>query len=223
MAVSSEEGQVARPCFLSKRDRLSPVQALRLLFSYPYCNLISQFHFKTREYETGLLFVDRCRDLLEWHSAEIPKEECQRIERDVTFLELALYDALNLWQEYLDFFERIFREKRTKAYIGTYNLPNATPEQLKERFGRYLMVHNGNLFVPTQELQVYLHKNKEIWVHELYLCERQRVIIARKLKRQQEGKSVEHLKRHQKDRLSDREQQERFSEMERLFEWMKKQ
>lgn len=221
-----DDSYVAIPNFLSDQKRLSPLQTLRLLFSYHYCNLVSQFYFRTREYEAGLLFVDRCRELLEQYSSEIPEGETQRIEHDVTFLELSLYDALNLWQEYLDLFEQIFREKRTKAYIAEYQVDTHLGQMPEERFGRYLMSFPpANSLSPRtlSELSPVMQNSKtRVFVHKLYLCEHRRAIIERKLHRQQEGKSVEHLKRHQKERLSSAEQEERFAEMGRLFEWMKR-
>ncbi len=186
------------------KKKLSPLQAMRLLMSYPYTNFVSQFFARTREYETGLDFVDICRDLLEKHTDDIPVIEAQRIEKDITFLELSFYDALNLWQKYLNFFEYIFLEKRTPSYIATY-FPD--PKQnAQERFGRYLLGHD----------------NEGLKVHKLYLCEDRRAIIKRKLIKQEFGKNVEHLKRHQKDQLSNEEYLKRIQEMHNLFEWMKK-
>lgn len=186
------------------RKKLSPLQAMRLLMSYPYINFVSQFFSRTREYELGLDFVDICRDLLDKYAADIPLTEAQRIEKDITFLELSFYDALNLWQKYLDFFEYIFLEKRTPSYIVTY-APNPS-QNARERFGRYLLGHD----------------NKGLQVHELYLCEHRRAIIKRKLIKQEFGKNVEHLKRHQKEQLSNEEYLKRLQEMQNLFEWMKK-
>nr|WP_300838933.1 hypothetical protein [uncultured Acetatifactor sp.] len=186
------------------RKKLSPLQAMRLLMSYPYINFVSQFFSRTREYETGLAFVDTCRHLLDKYAADIPVIEAQRIEKDITFMELSFYDALNLWQRYLDFFEHIFLEKRTQPYIAAY-FPNPK-ENAEERFGRYLLGRDS----------------KGLQVHKLYLHEHRRAIIKRKLVRQEFGKNVEHLKRHQKEQLSDEEYLKRVQEMKNLFEWMKK-
>lgn len=186
------------------RKKSTPLQAMRLLMSYPFVNFVSQFFSRTREYELGLDFVDICRDLLDKHAADIPLIEAQRIEKDITFLELSFYDDLNLWQKYLDFFEYIFLKKRTPSYIATY-APNPS-QNAQERFGRYLLYHD----------------NEGLKVHELYLFERRRALIKRKLIKQEFGKNVEHLKRHQKEQLSNDEYLKRLQEMQNLFEWMKK-
>ncbi len=186
------------------RNKLSPLQTMRLLMSYPYINFVSQFFSRTREYELGLDFVDICRDLLDKYATDIPVVEAQRIEKDITFMELSFYDSLNLWQKYLDFFEYIFLKKRTPPYILTY-VPNLT-QNARDRFGRYLLYCD----------------NEELHVHELYLCERRRTVIKRKLIRQEFEKNVEHLKVHQKEQLSNEEYLKRVQEMKNLFEWMKK-
>lgn len=222
----TENGQMAIVPFLSEHEHIPPVQILRILFSYPYCNLISQFYLRTREYETGLLFVDRSRDLLEQYSSEIPQEEFQQIERDVSFLELSLYDALNLWQDYLDLFEQIFQEKRTKAYFSEYVVDSCGKQSPQERFGRYLMSALAEALTSTGALaktdMIGRNKPRTVWVHRCYCLESRRLVIERKLHRQQEGKNVEHLKRHQKSQLSTAEQDARFAEMAQLFEYMKK-
>lgn len=226
MEGMTESGQMAISSFLSEREHMSPLQILRMLFSYPYCNLISQFYLRTREYEAGLLFVDRSRDLLDQYGPEIPQEEFQQIERDISFLELSLYDALNLWQEYLDLFEQIFREKRNKAYLLEYVVDAFGGQSPEERFGRYLMSASENIVPSSSAFALSTEAEEQgqqiVFVHQCYLHDHRRAIIARKLRRQQEGKNVEHLKRHQKEKLSVKEQDERFAEMATLFEYMKK-
>lgn len=181
------------------------------------------------------MFVDRCIELLEQCSTEIPYEKAQRIERDVAFLKLALFDALNLWQEYLDYFEEIFQCRRNGVYIGEFVVDSFDKPSPDERFGRYLIRPSEMNLLPPKtsssalvgvqdmyELEVSQSRKKRVFVHELYLHENRRAIIERKLCRKKAGKSVEHLKRHQKEQLSSEEQHKRFAEMERLFQWMKK-
>ena len=187
------------------KKNLSPLEAMRILMSYPFNGFTSEFFHNTREYESGLVFVDICRDLLNDYAADIPTDEAQQIECAITFMELSFYDYLNQWQQYLDFFEHIFLEKRSAPFIATYCLnPN---QNAQERFGRYLLGHD----------------NKRYKVHKLYLQEDRRAVIKRKLIKQEFGKNVEHLKRHQKDQLSNEEYLQRVKEMNYLFECMKKQ
>ena len=90
------------------------------------------------------------------------------------------------------------------SYITTYS-PDSS-QNAQERFGRYLLYHDI----------------EGLHVHGLYLCENRRAVIERKLIRQEFGKNVEHLKRHQKEHLSNEEYLKRIKEMKSLFEWMKK-
>lgn len=184
--------------------QLSPVQAMHILFSHPYCNFLSYFFIQTREIETGFFFVNRCKELLDEYSTEIPEEEVLHIEFHITSLELCLYDYSNQWQAYLDFFETIFQQKRTKPYILTYSIYSGDAEK---RFQRYLLGFD---------------KKGLANVHYLYLSERRRSVIERKLRRQQEGKNVNYFKRHQKEQLSEQEQTQKFKEMERLFKRIQK-
>lgn len=184
-------------------DTFFEYQSKKISLSEAINTLICYF-YNTREFEVGLTFVDICRDLLNKYTADIPFIEAQHIEYDITFMKLNLYDYLNQWQQYLDFFEYIFLEKRSKLYIATYySDPN---QDAKERFGRYLFSCNYN----------------ELQVHKLFLHEDRRAIIERKLIRQKLGKNVEHLKRHQKEQLSDEDYLKRIEEMEQLIECMKK-
>lgn len=186
------------------KKKLSPLEIMRTLMSYPYVNFIAQAFHRIREYDLGLDFVDICRDLLCKYVSDIPVEEAQRIESDITFMELSFYDFLNQWQQYLDFFEYVFLKKRTASYITTY-CPD--PKQnAQERFGRYLLDQD----------------NKTLKVHKLYLLDNRRAIIKRKLVKQEFGKNVEHLKRHQKEQLSNEEYLKRTEEMKCLFEYMRK-
>jgi hypothetical protein len=56
------------------------------------------------------------------------------------------------------------------------------------------------------------------YVHFLYYKDRRYKIIRRKMQREHEGKSVEHLKRHQRDRISDERMAVRLDDLRRCFE-----
>ncbi len=181
------------------KKKLSSLEAMRTLMSCPYTDFVSELFLRTREYELGLDFLDICRNLLEEYIVDIPIEEAQNIEHHINFMELNFYDYLNQWQQYLDFFEYIFLEKRSKPYILTYCFnPN---QNAQERFGRYLLSYKSN----------------GLLVHQLYLHEDRRAIIKRKLTKQEFGKNVEHLKRHQKEQLSNEEYLKRIEEIKYFF------
>jgi len=187
----------------------SPSEIIRLLFSHPYVNFVPQLFDRTREFELGLEFIERCRVVLSLYYAEIPKDEAAFIECNLTLLELSFLDRLNRWAEYLDLFEKYFREKRTKAYILRYKTDKGLQSDVA-RFGRYLLHYD------------YYGCYAIASVHTFYLSERRRAIIERKQARFEQGKNVDYLKRHQKDRLSFEERERRYHDLMRLLRWIRK-
>lgn len=207
MAYDSHSFNLPSLLLPETREKLTtdPLYALRTLYTPEYNSLIGQFFMRTREFELGLAFVARTRELLIIYRSELSFSEYDEIEMMTYFDELAFLDRLNRWHEYLCLFEEMFANKRTPAFLSRYSHvgigdPWASDE---ERFGRYLLQNSAD----------------ELVVHSLYLCEDRRKIIERKLIRKETGKSVEHLKRHQREQLPEGEWERRFVE---LIEWFSK-
>ena len=183
----------------------SPAQALRILFSDPYVHLVPRLFSRTRDFALGLDFVKRCRAILELYTTAIPEKEALQIEYNLTFLELSCLDYLNRWEEYLDLFEKYFREKRTPNYISRYEKNNRVKQTDSERFGRYLLGYDDSGYA---------------LVHSFIIIDHRRAVIKRKQLRLYEGKNVEHLKRHQQEQLSLEELDRRYEEMRQIIEWI---
>lgn len=179
-----------------------PLELLRTLFAYPYCNLLSAYFDRTREFELGLLFIGRAYEVLDAAAGELSPGEYERLDYRLQTMRLSLYDRLNHWGEYLDLFEELLRSKRTGPWVGLYE-PRCEPA----RFGRYYL---------GRALDGYLQ------VHELYLYDDRRRLIERKAWRQATGKNVDYLKCRQKEDLTKEERATRYSELERLLAWMQK-
>lgn len=187
------------PALLSGTATLPPPELMRLLFSYPYCNLIPQYFERTRDFENGLRFVECCSALLLSSGGTIPEREAVRIRGQLCTLELSMLDHLNRWEEYLSRFEELLV---CEELLCTY-APRCAPD----RFGRYLLGRDAS---------------GALLVHQLYLQEPRRRLIERKLDRLAAGKQVEHLKCHQQERLTPDELSDRYEQLERIFSWMKR-
>lgn len=140
-----------------------PLKAMEILLSYPLVNFTSQYFRRTREYDMGLQFVDRCQQIISANKASISYEKIEEWKQYLITLKLTLLDFSNDWEAYID----IYKKDLTKPVHST------------------------------------IAKRYEI--------------ICRKLERKKAGKSVEHLKRHQKESLTLSEQERRYAEMMALF------
>ncbi len=175
------------------------LKALRALFSYPLNEWVSRYFLWTRNMEAQLGFVDYCRQIVDYYRNDLSNEEYEQFDQELILYELTAYDYLNRWQEYIDLFEMT---RAGKDYTSTYMLYRNDPV-----FNSYV-----------------LHRDEHYqYVHFLYLSDSRYRTICRKLQREIAGKSVEHLKRHQRERLSNEERDSRQAEMARLFEYLKGQ
>jgi hypothetical protein len=183
--------------------------ALRFLMSYPITNWVSQYFTRTRSQEAQLRYVEYCRAIFEqsvdkiephkpdpFHFGAARKSEYERFDRTLLGHEFCAYDRLNRWHDYICLFEKTLREKH---YIDTFLAYSDDPV-----FSSYIRRSDW----------------KYKYVHFLYKYDRRYRIICRKQKLLLSGKGVEHLKRHQQDRLSNDELDVRCDEMERLFKYI---
>lgn len=139
------------------------LNAMAILLSYPMANFTSQYFIRTRDYDKGLQFVNKCQYIISTNKTSISCENLEKWELYLLTLKLALLDYSNDWE----------------AYVELYN---------KE---------------PTLSSHPAIAKRHGI--------------ICRKLARKRAGKPIEHLKRHQKERLTLSEQERRYAEMLALF------
>lgn len=160
--------------------------SVKALLSYPLCNFVNEFFTYTRNYESGLDFTDYCYRILEMNRDKLNDKEFECLDKILIRLRLSMLDYLNRWGEYISYYENILS---TKNYLLTYDKGRNDPD-----FNRYV---------------VYEDKDYK-YVHFLYVGSYRYEIIKRKFSKWLNGKNVEHLKRHQQDRLSDTELQERI-------------
>ena len=171
------------------REYKDPFTACKLLLNYPLINFVSQYFSRMRNYEEGLDFVDYSYRIFELNKYKLSDKEFEDFDRKLINYRLSMLDGLNLWQEYISLYEDTLA---TKKYYYTYCKSRNDPE--------------FNKFV------AYEDKNYK-YVHFLYLSNRRYQIIKRKFDKWLKGKTVEHLKRHQQNRLTDNELQQRYEEI----------
>lgn len=88
-----------------------PFPVMKVLLSYPLCNWVSEYFICTRDFEGGLYFVNYCRNIVSANLKRITLYELQKWDKYLIILKLNMLDHLNLWQEYLDYFDIVFSSK----------------------------------------------------------------------------------------------------------------
>lgn len=161
----------------------------KLFLNYQHRNTLFEIIRRTRDYEYGLLLCDRFDYILEIHKHSLSNKSYENIDQDIIGLRLMCLDKSDRWFGYLDYFERVFLEKK---YEMTYSLDCDT-----ERFGRYY-----------RRSDYHLH-----YIHFLYNDDDRREIIQRKADRQVDGKSTTHLKHRPQSELTDNEIYSRYYEV----------
>lgn len=168
------------------------LKAVKALLSYPLNNWVSQYFVRTRSYRSELDFISKCYHILECNKDSITRNEYEAFDRYLIGLKLSALDKLNRWNDYIAFYDYILKNK---AYVTKYS--------------KFKDDQNINAFVLYEDLDYK-------YVHFLYGFRRYD-IIKRKLKRKTSGKSTNHLKKHQQDKLAEEEYQKRLDEMYHCF------
>ena len=163
-----------------------PFTTVKMILSYPLWDYVSEFFTYIRNYEDGLDFVDYCYNVLEINRDKLTDKEFEHFDRTLIGLKLSMLDYLNRWGEYISYYENLLSENN---YLLTYAKSRNDAE-----FNKYVVYED----------------NSYKYVHFLYVGSYRYKIIKRKFTKWLQGKNVEHLKRHQQDRLSENEIQERL-------------
>lgn len=164
-----------------------PFVSVKAILCSSLWNYVGEFFICTRNYESGLDFIDYCYDILDLNREKLTDKEFEHFDRTLIGFKLAMLDYLNRWSEYISYYEELLK---TKDYVSTY-----VKSRNDSEFNKFVMYEDNN------------YK----YVHFLYLGNHRYEIIKRKFAKWLDGKNVEHLKRHQQDRLSDEELEERFN------------
>lgn len=88
-----------------------PFPVIRVLLSYPLCNWVNEYFLSTRDFEGGIFFVSYCRSIISANMKRITPCELQKWDKYLIVLKLNMLDHLNLWQEYIDYFDTEFDSK----------------------------------------------------------------------------------------------------------------
>lgn len=168
------------------------LKTVKVLLSYPLNNWVSQYFVRTRSYHSELEFITKSYHILECNRDSITSKEYEAFDRYLIGLKLSALDNLNRWNDYIAFYDYV---RNNKAYVTKYS-----------KFKDYPDI---NAFVLYEDLNYK-------YVHFLYGFRRYD-IIKRKLKRHTSGKTTNHLKKHQQDKLAEVEYQKRLDEMYYCF------
>lgn len=137
-----------------------------------------------REYQLGLEMAEGSLQLLDGNRKLLTEKEYADWTRQLMLMRLEMLDRLNEWAEYIEYFEGL-SALHDDRYIS-----------LGYFAGNESEVHRPYI----------MRREKEgFYVHFLYFADYRYQIICRKYARQQQGRPVEHQKRHQRDRLTDEE------------------
>jgi len=169
----------------------------RKIMSYPIWNYVSQGIFTSRSYRDGLGGSRLLLRLTEYYKPKLKRKEYELNLRKLYSFVLNMLDRLDRWEEYLDLWEKLFREV---PLADTYN------KDVRNYHG--------------EEMQQFVLEEDEhiLYVHFLWGTKNLRDVIRRKLLKKRSGKKIDYLLHAQQDQLTDSEIQRR---VERLYQWIK--
>lgn len=169
----------------------------RKIISYPTWNYVSQAIFTTRSYEVGLDGSLLLLRLAEHYKPRLQKKEYESNLRSLYSFVLSMLDCLDRWEEYLDLWEKLFRE-----------VP------LADTYGKDARNYHGEKMEPF----VLGEDEHILYVHFLWGTQDRKEVVRRKLLKKRSGKKIDYLLHAQQDQLTDSEVQRR---LERLAQWVK--
>lgn len=169
----------------------------RKIVSYPTWNYVSQAIFTTRSYEAGLEGALLLLRLTEHYKPRIDKKEYESNLRHLYSFVLSMLDSLDRWEEYLDLWEKLFREA-----------------PLADTYGKDARNYHGGKMEPF----VLGEDEHILYIHFLWGTQDRKEVIRRKLLRKRSGKRIDYLLHAQQDQLTESEIQRR---LERLAQWIK--
>jgi len=168
----------------------------RKIVSYPTWNYVSQAIYTTRSYENGLEGSLLLLRLTEYYKPKLEKKEYESNLRQLYSFVLSMLDRLDSWEEYLELWDKFFRE-----------VP------LADTYGKGAKTFHG------QKMEPFILKEDEhtLYIHFLWGTLDSKDVIQRKLLKKRSGKRIDYLLHAQQDKLTDSEIQGR---LERLAWWV---
>jgi len=171
----------------------SRYEAVMTVFEKGLFSLFESIFIKTRSFDMGMEFFNICWEELHDHKSEMGGIFFRRYISYLIELRLKMLDYQNRWQDYINY---------THEVIENYPFP----QELNENpFARDLFY----IETPTGRKQHFLSWNQDRYDK-----------TTRKIQRQEAGKSVEHLKRHQQAELSAEEIERRYKTIVYFFRVM---
>lgn len=168
----------------------------RKIISYPTWNYVTQAIFATRSYEAGLEGSLLLLRLTEDYKPNLEKKEYESNLRSLYSFVLSLLDSLNRWEDYLELWEKLFRE-----------VP------LSDTYSKDARNFHGAKIEPF----VVGEDEHILYVHFLWGTQDHKELIERKLSKKRSGKRINYLLHPQQEELTDSEIQRR---LERLARWV---
>jgi hypothetical protein len=153
------------------------IDIIRAVFENSLYIFIVDYFKQVREFENGLVTADEALRIIE---AADGISETERVywTQEFILMRLIMLDYINSWKEYVTYFESRLAVKKDSVYPWPFQPADMVPEI-------YIM------FIDEAGAHV----------HFLWLADARYRIIKRKFEKFIHGKNVEHLKRHQRDRL----------------------
>lgn len=95
-----------------------PFPAMKVLLSYPLCNWVNEYFNYTRDFESGLYYISYCRSIIEANREQISPSEYAKWDRYLITLKLNMLDHLNLWEEYIEYYDSLIDSKPYISYLA---------------------------------------------------------------------------------------------------------
>lgn len=175
-----------------------PFLCVKILLSTSLWSFVQEYYAYLCVITQVMDFINYSVSVLDNNADRLSDTERRRYFIQLSTFTLFLLDRLNLWDEYINFFEKLLEKK--DCFLK-YNLP---------------------LKISVDPVYIISENDCVINVHFLYFIDKRYKITKSKLVKQSQWKSVEHLKRHQKSRLSQNEIDRRYKIIiDRLFAILK--
>lgn len=184
---------------LSNSIKQKPLDVVRILLSYPYCDFVNQVFKRTREYEAGLYFADFCYAVIGENVGIISEKEFFAWDKMLINLKLNMFDYLNYWNDYVSLYDYVLQSKEYTYTVGQ-------PLEPEKTFGEHLKGYdnNGNCLVDFS-----------------YVFQKRYELIKYKQQKLLNGELIGNMLRHQKEMLSYEERVNRYNVLLQTFKKFK--
>lgn len=185
------------------------VNDLRRLLSYPAWGYVTQLLNRTRAYDSALSGAELLIEVIESYEHELTRKELDEFLQSAYTLKLQSLDKLDLWKEYLDFWNNL---RKSTDYEICYTRSSTQSFLSLEHDNK-----GGGIGNPGRESFILRVEHDLVYLHWLYLFCRRYKLMERKLERRNKGRSRKSDLHHSQLDLSEKEIRRRLSEFERIL------